>query len=111
MALVNRGRLSVQPVEETTYGIMQLLADRGGWEDMNTKPTAKRSSDKPAAKKQATRKSKGKKSGADIDEETSDTNEAEPSIVKSKGRKRKATETEEDTDNTRATRRSTRLKT
>ena len=31
MALVNRGRLSVQPLEERTYNIICSLAEKGGW--------------------------------------------------------------------------------
>ncbi|KAI5114659.1 hypothetical protein M0805_007770, partial [Coniferiporia weirii] len=33
MALVNRGRLSVQPVEEDAWAAVQLLAERGGWDE------------------------------------------------------------------------------
>lgn len=33
MALVTRGRLSVQRVEEDTWGVIELLADKGGWDD------------------------------------------------------------------------------
>lgn len=113
MSLLNRGRLSVQPLEEKTWGIVELLAERGGWDDLNTKPT-KGSGQKVTAKKPSGRKPKAKSSKRDVDAEAS-ANEAgseeEPSApVKSKGRKRKAAETEE-TDNARATRRSTRLKT
>ncbi|OBZ70242.1 Thymocyte nuclear protein 1, partial [Grifola frondosa] len=40
MALVSRGRLSVQKVEEKTWGVIEKLAERGGWEDTN-KPKGK----------------------------------------------------------------------
>ncbi|KAI0772587.1 PUA-like domain-containing protein [Irpex lacteus] len=33
MALVTRGRLSVQRVEEAAWGIIELLAEKGGWDD------------------------------------------------------------------------------
>ena len=33
MALVTRGRLSVQRVEEDTWGVIELLADKGGWDE------------------------------------------------------------------------------
>ena len=33
MALLNRGRLSVQPVEEEAFMVIQKLAETGGWED------------------------------------------------------------------------------
>ena len=34
MALVNRGRLSVQHIDEDVWEIIQNMAERGGWEDM-----------------------------------------------------------------------------
>ena len=33
MALINRGRLSVQPVEEATFEVIKMLAEKGGWEE------------------------------------------------------------------------------
>lgn len=33
MALVNRGRLSVQPVTEEAWNAVQLLAEKGGWDE------------------------------------------------------------------------------
>ena len=36
MALLNRGRLSVQPVEEAAYNVIQELAENGGWEEGST---------------------------------------------------------------------------
>ncbi|KAL5487596.1 hypothetical protein ACEPAI_5704 [Sanghuangporus weigelae] len=33
MALIKRGRLSVQPVEEDAWEAVQLLAEKGGWEE------------------------------------------------------------------------------
>lgn len=33
MALINRGRLSVQPVDEKTWDAIVKLADTGGWND------------------------------------------------------------------------------
>ncbi|KAH8118754.1 PUA-like domain-containing protein [Phellopilus nigrolimitatus] len=38
MALVNRGRLSVQPVEEVAFVIVQLLAEKGGWDQRQESP-------------------------------------------------------------------------
>ncbi|KAK7696146.1 hypothetical protein QCA50_000797 [Cerrena zonata] len=114
MALINRGRLSVQPVEETAWGTMEMLADRGGWDDMNTKPTAKRKNEKATTKKPPTRKPKAKKSSSDDEAKAEETDsEGKQPVVSAKprGSKRKVAETEDDTDNTRATRRSTRLKT
>ena len=37
MALINRGRLSVQPVEEETFKVIQMLAEKGGWEESEVK--------------------------------------------------------------------------
>lgn len=45
MALVNRGRLSVQPVEKETYDVICTLAEKGGWDD-NAKDTTTRASKK-----------------------------------------------------------------
>ncbi|THH13287.1 hypothetical protein EW146_g6920, partial [Bondarzewia mesenterica] len=33
MALVNRGRLSVQRVEEDAWGVIEMLAEKGGWDE------------------------------------------------------------------------------
>lgn len=53
MALINRGRLSVQPVEEKTWDVIRMLAEKGGWDESSTKPTkaAKRKTDKQADEK------------------------------------------------------------
>lgn len=54
MHLVNRGRLSVQRVEAKAWETIHLLADNGGWEEMNlsrkSKPTTKASSSKATTK-------------------------------------------------------------
>ncbi|KAI0092093.1 PUA-like domain-containing protein [Irpex rosettiformis] len=42
MALVTRGRLSVQRVEEATWRIVELLAANGGWDDGADKKVKKR---------------------------------------------------------------------
>lgn len=34
MALLNRGRLSVQPVEEEVYEAITALGTKGGWEEL-----------------------------------------------------------------------------
>lgn len=34
MALISRGRLSVQPVEELAFETVVLLGDKGGWEEL-----------------------------------------------------------------------------
>jgi hypothetical protein len=35
MALVRKARLSVQRVDERTWGIIKMLAEKGGWDEMN----------------------------------------------------------------------------
>ena len=42
MPLIKRGRLSVQKVSQGVWPVIQLLAERGGWEDIpNTNATSK----------------------------------------------------------------------
>ncbi len=48
MHLVSRGRLSVQRVEAEAWEAIHLLANNGGWEELDLKPRNK--STKPAAK-------------------------------------------------------------
>lgn len=38
MDLVRRGRLSVQRVKKDAWDVIVLLADNGGWEDLDLKP-------------------------------------------------------------------------
>lgn len=35
MALVSRGRLSVQRVNEEAWGVIELMADKGGWDNID----------------------------------------------------------------------------
>ncbi|KLO08445.1 DUF55-domain-containing protein [Schizopora paradoxa] len=46
MALIKRGRLSVQPVEEDAWTAIHLLADNGGWEE-NEKKSKKGKAEAP----------------------------------------------------------------
>ena len=52
MSLVSRGRLSVQPVEEDAWSIIELLAQHGGWDEGANKkePKAARSNKTPLPK-------------------------------------------------------------
>lgn len=50
MALVNRGRLSVQPVKEEAWNTVQLLAKTGGWDETNKKGSGTRDKPKKAGK-------------------------------------------------------------
>ena len=41
MDLVTRGRLSVQRVGEDAWAAIELMAENGGWEELNVKPKKK----------------------------------------------------------------------
>ena len=66
MPLVKRGRLSVQKVPEQAWNTIQLLADRGGWDELLVRKKKTTSSKKS---KSARKKHKSK----DEDEEHDDT--------------------------------------
>ncbi|OSD04440.1 DUF55-domain-containing protein [Trametes coccinea BRFM310] len=59
MALITRGRLSVQRVEAETWEVIEQLAERGGWNE----ETATGGKRKPAAKRQAKGKAGGRQKG------------------------------------------------
>lgn len=92
MALLNRGRLSVQRVEQAAWDAIQKMADKGGWGERQTKKT------------------KGRKEQTLGDEDDAEPSPKEP--VKSKGnfRKRKAQQAEE-VEGSVPVRRSTRTRT
>jgi len=93
MALVSRGRLSVQRVEQAAWDAIQTMADKGGWDEGKTKNTRRRKKQTP------------------VDE---DGGEESPSgeVIKAKDnpRKRKAQEAERGDDSV-PVRRSTRTRT
>jgi hypothetical protein len=82
MALINRGRLSVQRVDEQVWDVVKRLAERGGWEK-----------DAPVGKKG------GKQAKKEIETET-DTEVVEdtskPKLRAKGSRKRKAEDTEDE---------------
>ena len=47
MALVKRGRLSVQRVEQAAWDAIQIMADKGGWSDGQAKKTRSRKKQAP----------------------------------------------------------------
>ncbi|EIN10939.1 DUF55-domain-containing protein [Punctularia strigosozonata HHB-11173 SS5] len=51
MALVNRGRLSVQRVEETTFDVISSMTERGGWDDKELSKKAQKKTSTKASKK------------------------------------------------------------
>jgi len=93
MVLLNRGRLSVQRVEQAAWEAIQTMADKGGWGEGQAKKTKSRKKQVPEVEKD----------GAETSSEGS---------VRAKGgpRKRKAQQAEGDDDSTPA-RRSTRMRT
>ncbi|KAL5527836.1 hypothetical protein ACEPAG_6637 [Sanghuangporus baumii] len=87
MALIKRGRLSVQPVEEDAWEAVQLLAEKGGWEDDLETTTASGAGAKP--KKGAKRKG--------IVDESEDAPNGKKQSVNSRG-KRKTTSKADEVD-------------
>lgn len=93
MALLNRGRLSVQRVEQAAWDAIQTMADQGGWGEGQEK------------------RAKGRKKQALEDKEDgTEPSSKEPVKVKGNPRKRKAQQAEGDED-PKPVRRSTRAKT
>ncbi|KAL1727565.1 DUF55-domain-containing protein [Schizophyllum commune] len=91
MALITRGRLSVQRVEESAWNTIQAMAEKGGWEEqVATKRLAQ--AKKAGGAKGGARKKAAKEADEDEDDEIDDAKE-EDSIPKKgsgRGRKRKA---------------------
>lgn len=121
MALVNRGRLSVQRVEEGTWKVIEQLAKKGGWDEATSttpKGTARRKTepkDGDAKTKSRTRvKDEDDKRGTKVDRgkqgDDDGTNTADNREKGSmgKGRKRKVSESDGIQAEPIAVRRSTR---
>ncbi|EGO27974.1 hypothetical protein SERLADRAFT_462319 [Serpula lacrymans var. lacrymans S7.9] len=73
MALVNRGRLSVQSVDEKTFEVVQTLAEKGGWDDMGlgkkkSSPASTKPAKKPVQNKRKKAKAKAETPSEDEDE-------------------------------------------
>ncbi|RDB19911.1 Thymocyte nuclear protein 1 [Hypsizygus marmoreus] len=104
MDLVTRGRLSVQRVDEKAWDAITMLAEKGGWEDIDLKPKkgksggrSKQTVGKPKsanAKRDAQPKKKIKDEDSDGDHEEDEQEEdSEPEVAAKPtrgGRKRKA---------------------
>jgi len=127
MPLVTRGRLSVQRVPEECWGIIEMMAEKGGWENIAFTKKNATNARLPAEKTKtvAARKVRKKKASArEGDDESVDEHfkgdageerkqEPEASSPPKKGRKRKvsdATRQEDDAQNLATRRRSTRIK-
>lgn len=93
MALLNRGRLSVQRVEQAAWDAVQTMADKGGWSDGQEKKTKSRKKQTPEDK-----------------EDGAQPASMEPAKADSNPRKRKAQQTEGNEDSA-PVRRSTRMRT
>lgn len=95
MTLLNRGRLSVQRVEQGAWDAIQKMADQGGW--VETQPKKARS-----RKKQAPEDTE--------DQDGAETSSKDSGQAKGSSRKRKAQQAEGGEDS-KPVRRSTRMKT
>jgi hypothetical protein len=62
MGLVTRGRLSVQRVEANAWDTIHLLAEHGGWEEMDLKPRNKSKKAVSSTTTKATPKASAKRS-------------------------------------------------
>ena len=121
MALVTRGRLSVQWVGEQAWDVIQQLADKGGWDPNTFSPNKSKqkvtATPKKARKTQrAVQKRKNDASNGE-DEESGDGasqhDEEEVPVstkVSSRGRKRKTEEVQDEPAERTGTRRSTRAR-
>jgi len=120
MALVTRGRLSVQRVDEKTWGVIQQMADKGGW-DADTVTRAKvKARPAPAGKSRKTRSTASKTQQAHEDEDEEEDAEDAPDDqqigkpaainVHGRGRKRKAEEDHDEAAAKSNPRRSTRAR-
>ncbi|CDO73841.1 hypothetical protein BN946_scf185015.g170 [Trametes cinnabarina] len=115
MALVTRGRLSVQRVHEETWEVITQLAEHGGWDEEGTGRTNKaQAKQRSKAKADDGKQSRGKKTDSNEgdsddkqpDGELPDTvqNKAISTSTNSRGRKRKADLSTEDIQPRRSTR-------
>ncbi|KAI0758108.1 DUF55-domain-containing protein [Fomes fomentarius] len=118
MALVTRGRLSVQRVEPRTWDVVQQLAARGGWEEADSKTSKSKAKPKGKGKSSSRQKSRSKKKA---DEDASDQGEdsqpeeerddvAESTKSKKPGRRKRKVEDVESEAEQLQPRRSTRVR-
>ncbi|PPQ69899.1 hypothetical protein CVT26_014162 [Gymnopilus dilepis] len=87
MDLVTRGRLSVQRVEKGAWLAINQLAEKGGWEEVDLKPTKKgkaKKSDADAAPPKSKRSAKRKTKDPSDDENDAEETDEEAQPVKSR---------------------------
>ncbi|KAL4257359.1 DUF55-domain-containing protein [Pleurotus pulmonarius] len=90
MDLVTRGRLSVQRVSEEAWNTIQLLAERGGWDDLNLKASPQKKSNKATVENKRKAKITQRKAVDEQDvAEGVAPDVAEQSPLRAPGRKRK----------------------
>ena len=63
MDLVTRGRLSVQRVGEDVWAAIELMAENGGWEELDMKPKKKKGVKLKGSTSNADKSEKGEKAG------------------------------------------------
>jgi hypothetical protein len=114
MALVNSGRLSVQPVNEEAWGVIEMMAEKGGWDGMNidkrkAKTVKANDESKKATKGRATGKGKRKDRKEEEEDHDVTNDDSGNSAINSStaGRKRKVSDGGEAANNRR---RSTRAR-
>jgi len=72
MTLVNSGRLSVQSVSEETWAVVEMMAEKGGWNEINFAKSKAKKTKGDGGSKNPTRgrvTGKGKKDRKDAEEE------------------------------------------
>jgi len=95
MPLVTRGRLSVQRVSQECWRVIQMMSEKGGWEEMTfgkkkTPSTSKRPRQAATKNSRAKTKPANNNGGSDVEAKV-DASE-EPNVKPRKGKKRKATD-------------------
>ncbi|RXK41056.1 hypothetical protein M231_01687 [Tremella mesenterica] len=95
MQLVNRGRLSVQPVTDKAYEVVRLLGERGGWEDLGqgskgSKGRKVQREDVVQEEDRPAKKTKMARSTRILQSKTPDQVHTEPNISNRARRKRKS---------------------
>jgi protein phosphatase-4 regulatory subunit 3 len=95
MALVNRGRLSVQPVEEDAYDAIVALGEKGGWDEdaVGKKPAKAKAAKAPtSASKRKAEDSDGDDGAASTKKTTAKAEPKPKAEAKSKARPKPITE-------------------
>ncbi|PIL37542.1 hypothetical protein GSI_01236 [Ganoderma sinense ZZ0214-1] len=80
MALVTRGRLSVQRVEEETWEVIEQLAEKGGWEEVGTGKPKTKAKPKVNTKVTSSRRKRSRSKKAEDSEGAEDAEEDEVEV-------------------------------